>query len=340
MPSVEAIRKITIQASTPGVDQSTSALNNLSAAQNRVTLSANQLQISMASAQKLIDDNVQKLQQLKSANDNVGQSYTDLIGKARDVSGSFSETVENILNTINHLKLLAVAAYAMSPALRGIINSDVRAGFVSLEAGGKQAKLALDLLAASSPLAAAALSRVEGAASKIAPAIGTAALNALSFFGRIAGPIAVAVGAWKLFNYTVDLGAGLLDKYGNAERSLFGVNVDKNLASLTKFQGTDSDIISPDQVQQASELSNRLKNAKDDLAEFAKIQLNLTGPALALQGIWVGIVELIAKAADGLAKIEPLLAARSAELRGGHWRSDNRDAVGSASRPHRSKGRL
>jgi len=36
MPTVEAIRKVTIQASTPGVDQSTGALNNLSAAQNRV----------------------------------------------------------------------------------------------------------------------------------------------------------------------------------------------------------------------------------------------------------------------------------------------------------------
>jgi hypothetical protein len=76
MATLDAIRKITIQASTPGVSQSTSELNNLVAAQNRVAASADQLRLSMEAVQKLVDDNVSKLNALKSANDNAAGSFS------------------------------------------------------------------------------------------------------------------------------------------------------------------------------------------------------------------------------------------------------------------------
>ena len=279
MPTVEAIRKITIQASTQGVQQSTSALNDMAAAQNRVALSANQLQISMASAQKLIDDNVQKLQALKTANDNVGQSYTDLIGKARDVSGSFSDTVENILNTINHLKLLAVAAYAMSPALRSIVNADV----------------------------AKALGLIPPVALAAGKSFLSFAAPALSFFGRIAVPIGAAVVAWQGLNYTINLGAGLLSKYGDYERSLFGVNVVSNLDKLTKLQGSD-DGTSLVQQQYATELATRLAAAKQEMSDMIGIQFNLTDAALKFQAVWVAIAEAMGRAAATISGISISMA--------------------------------
>ena len=280
MPTVEAIRKITIQASTQGVPQSTSDLNNLSAAQNRVALSANQLQISMASAQKLIDDNVQKLQQLKSANDNVGSSYLDLISKARDVSGSFSETVENILNTINHLKLLAVAAYAMSPALRSIVNADV----------------------------AKALGLIPPVALAAGKSFLSFAAPALSFFGRIAVPIGAAVLAWQGLNYTMSLGSDLLDKYGSSERSLFGVNVGKNLDSLTKLQGSPGDTTTLAQQQYATELATRLAAAKQEISDMMGIQFNLTDAALKFQAVWVAIAAAMGSAAAWVNSVSITLA--------------------------------
>jgi hypothetical protein len=274
MATVEAIRKITIQATAQGVPQATSQLDNLTASQQRVAASADQLSKSINAAQQMINENVQQLNALKSANDNVQGSFTGLLGKVRDVTGGFDDTVEHTLNLINHLKLLALGAYAMSPALRSIVNADV----------------------------AKALGYIPPVAAKAASSMLSFAAPALSFFSRIAVPITAAVLAWKGLNYTIDLGAGLLEKYGNAERSLFGSDVQANLDKLTKLQPDyeSATSITPGQAQEASELSNRLADAKRNISEFLDIQLNLNEPALKLQSIWVGIVGAIGDAAAKL----------------------------------------
>ena len=268
MATVEAIRKITIQATTQGVPQATSQLDNLDASQKRVAASADQLSKSIDAAQQLINENVQQLNALKSANDNVQGSFTGLLGKVRDVTGGFDDTVEHTLNLINHLKLLALGAYAMSPALRSIVNADV----------------------------AKALGYIPPVAARAASSMLSFASPALAFFARIAVPITAAVLAWKGLNYVIDLGSGLLDKYGSAERSLFGADVAGNLEKLTKLQ-PDFETVSPGQAQEATELANRLADAKANISDFLSIQLNLTEPALRLQSIWVGIVGAIGDAA-------------------------------------------
>lgn len=270
MATVDAIRKITIQASTPGADQATQSLNNLVAAQNRVAASADLLRASMDASQKAVNDNVAQLNALKSANDSAAGGFTGLVSGARDVSGGLADTVEHTLNLINHFKLLGLAAYAMSPALRTITNSGV----------------------------SAALGTIPPVATQAATSMLSFAAPALSFFARIAVPIGAAVLAWQGLNYTIGLGSGLLDKYGNAERSLFGSDVASNLEKLTTFQNFDSDKVSLSQQHSATQLATTLAEAKQHISDFLNVQLNLTGPALELQSIWVSIVAAIGKAAD------------------------------------------
>jgi len=266
MATIDAIRSITIQASTPGVPQAVGQLNDLTTAQNRVAASAQQLQTSMAMAQKLIDDNVTKLTALKTANDNAAGGFSGLASNAKDASRSFADSIENTLNLTNHLKLLALGAYAMSPAFRAITNAGVK-----------------EALGVIPPVAASAASSMLSFATP-----------ALSFFSRIALPIGATVAAWEGLNYVIGLGSGLLDQYAGAERKLYAPDVQSNLDKLTKFQG---DTISPDQQQRAIELASKLAEAKQNISDFLRVQIDLTEPALRLQGAWVGIVGAIGDAA-------------------------------------------
>lgn len=207
--------------------------------------------------QRFIDDTNDKVQRIVAANDNAKSSYLQMGAEAVTLAG--------------HLKFLAVAAYAVSPAFRSIVNPAVVSG-----------------LAALGPAAASAGS-----------AIFTALSPALAFASKIAVPILALAAAWQTLNHTVNHGAGLLDKYGNAQRNLIG-GVDDNLKTLTRFQDNG---LSADQVQLATQLGERLNEAKRTISEFSKVQLDLTSPALALQGAWVSIVETIAKAVEWANKL-------------------------------------
>ena len=183
------------------------------------------------------------------------------------VSGkSLFDRAADFLTTVAHLKLIGVAAYALSPAFRSFTNSAVTAGIGQLTGGlGLAATAATKVVSAVSP--------------------------ALQFFTRLSVPVAAAVGAFTALNAVWQTGADLLSKYADRQRELFGSNVDADLAKLTKFQ----DPVPLEVVNRAQELGSRLQTAKDKLAEFAKVQLDLTDPALKLQAVWVGIVEAIAK---------------------------------------------
>ena len=226
MPTVDAIRKITIQASTQGVEPATSALNNLTAAQNRVADSADQLTASMEAAQKLIDDNVSKLNELRAANDNAAGGFSNAARGAGDLVGGLSDTLDHTLNLVEHFKLLALGAYALSPAFRAATNSGIAT-----------------VLGQMPPILARSTTAMVGFAGP-----------ALTFFANIAAPITAAVVAWEGLNYTITLGSGLLDKYGNAQRSLFGSDVASNLEKLTKGQNFDSDKVSLSQQHARFEL--------------------------------------------------------------------------------------
>lgn len=211
-----------------------------------------------------------RMDQVGSANHDVANSYGDVAKRASEFTGGIAETTEHILNTINHLKLLALAAYAVSPAFRSVVNVGVSTAFGRIPS--------------TASLAAQAIGRITPVLTPL-----------LSVFSRVTGPIGAAVVAWEGLNYVVGQGADILEKYKGYERSLFGANVDSELAKLTKLQPDET--LSADQIKYATQLASRLDEAKKNIADFMKIQIDVSGPALRLQGVWVEIVSLIGQAA-------------------------------------------
>jgi hypothetical protein len=174
-------------------------------------------------------------------------------------------TIEDALNTINHQKLLGLAAYALSPAFRSVANSGV----------------------------AMALGTIPPVATQATASLLSFATPALSLFARLTGPIAIAVGAFEGLNYVIKDGSDLLDKYSGEVRSFFGSDVSDNLAKLTKLQ-PDGDITQV-QIQYATELGARLTEAKKTISDFWTVEIDVTDAALRLQAGWVNVVETIAQ---------------------------------------------
>lgn len=259
----EAVRRLRIESSIEGVDQTVAGLKSIGDASDTVVSNFSKVEEAYARLQ-------QQQSQYKAANDNLAQNMKAANDNFQDFGKSLASRAVDFLNDINHLKLLALAAYAVSPAFRSFANTEISAG---LQLIGVHADL---------------LARAVGA-------IANVAAPALRFFGSIAIPITIAVAAWKGLNAIIDTGSSLLEKYGNAGRALFDSGVNDNLAKLTKFQ---NETISQQQVQNATELGARLAVAKRTLDDFFKVQFDLTAPALALQAAWVSIVEMIAKAVD------------------------------------------
>lgn len=131
---------------------------------------------------------------------------------------------------------------------------------------------------------------------------GRAATDALVTIGKFAPAILAGYAAFKLFNVTIEQGLALLEKYGIAgQRALFGEGVDEGLKKLTRLQPDDK--ISVQQINTATELSDRLDKAKQIIGDFLKIQLDLTDAALKLMNVWVLLNEQLAKAAQLAGKI-------------------------------------
>lgn len=87
MPSLDTIRTITIKGQADGVDQTTTALKNLTDA-------------------------------IKAANDNLAKGNA----VAQDNAAGWSITGEGAASAANHLRQAAEAAYAFSPAFRSVVN--------------------------------------------------------------------------------------------------------------------------------------------------------------------------------------------------------------------------
>lgn len=193
----------------------------------------------------------------------------------QEMTNSYHLSGIEVASVANHFKTAAIAVYALSPAFRELAN----------------------------PAIAATMRALGPAAVAAGGAIISALSPALTFASRLSVPIFATVEAWKLLNYTIDRGSGLVEKYGNEQRNLIA-NVDANLAALTKFQDVG---LSAQQVQYASELGARLGIAKQTISEFAQVQLDLTDPALRLQAAWVRVVETIAAGVDTANKLIGLI---------------------------------
>ena len=258
---------VSIRLSVEDADKVTAAFSKIEADQDawvqKLIAANNRLASNYAALGTQID-------QIGVKNQDVATSYSDVAAKASDFTGSIAQTVEHVLNATNHLKLLALAAYAVSPAFRSVVNVGISTAFGRVPTAAN--------------LAAQAIGRITPVMSPL-----------LSLFSRVSAPIGAAVVAWEGLNYVIGQGADILEKYKGSERSLFGPDVDSELAKLTRLQPDET--LSPEQIKYATQLASRLEEAKKNIADFMKIQIDVSGPALRLQGIWVGIVSLIGQAA-------------------------------------------
>jgi hypothetical protein len=259
----EAVRRLRIESSITGDEQTVSGIKRIGDASDQTVSRLSKLE-------DAYDRLEQQTKDYQAANDNVARNMQAASDSNSDFGRSLADVVASTISTVNHLKLLGLGAYALVPAFRSFVNAQITSG--------------MQLIGGHLNILVQAFTRLLNVAGP-----------ALSFFSRIAVPIGIAVAAWQTLNAVISRGADLLEQYGTSgTRKLFDdPNLVANLEKLTKFQ---QDIISPQQVQQATELATRLETAKNTLAEFAKVQLDLTNPALKLQSVWVRTVELLAQA--------------------------------------------
>ena len=252
----------------------------------RLGISVEEVQRRLAAANDNLETNAdlamklaEATKQASAANDNLAVAVRSAAGASSDAGKGFFGTIEQALALTGHLKLLAVAAYALSPAFRGFVNSGIKT-------------FLMDVLP------------VTGLTTKAFEAMTAAGSSMLALFARLGPPILTAVAAFQIFNAVWDKGAALLDKYANSLRALYSDDVVQNLQKLTKGQGEAGDIITAEQIARATELGVRLQDASFIINRFLTTSvINLTDASLKLQTVWVNIVELIAKGAQVISKI-------------------------------------
>lgn len=280
---------------TSQVDAATKSLGNFAQSGKSAQISADvlvasavRLGISVEEVQKRLDaanDNLatntdmaiklsEATKQMTASNDNFSRSMQQSNAETREAGKGFFKILENVLTLAGHLKLLAVGAYALSPAFRGVVNAGI-------------AKVFTDIIPASA------------LASQAITALGASLSTLFSFLARISPPILAAAAAFQIINSIWDKGAALLEKYGNSLRSLYSDDVVQNLTKLTKNQGDPLEVISAEQIARATELGIRLQDASFIIDRFFKTSvLNLTDVSLRLQSVWVVLVEAIARGAQ------------------------------------------
>jgi hypothetical protein len=199
MPSVDVIRNVKIQGSASGVDETTAALNRLTAS-------------------------------IQATNDNLSKSRSI----ANDNAEGFRITGEGAATAANHLRQAAEAAYAFSPAFRGVVNemapaalgaantalAAVAAGIVTATnyAGTGVIALAGAAEKASPSLLAytAGVRSVGIAMEAFSPTVTTAAGSLLAFLSpalRLVGWFALAADGIKLVAEAWELGNAKLAEY-------------------------------------------------------------------------------------------------------------------------------
>lgn len=306
MVALNVVRTITIKSQTDGVQQTTAQLQGLSkgydqvgtSAKNTATVTdmASKSQLSMEAAlkrsQMQLDASIrsqqnyqQAQQKMAAANDNLGKSYVDFERSKSEFDQGIVSTIGHTLELINHLKLVALAAYAMVPAFRSFVNTEIQ----------QSARLMRSEFAAMLPT-------IEAIGQRALPYV----QQGLQFLTRISVPLTVAVVAWETLNYVIGKGADLLHKYTLEQQRIdfgSGNSIDAQLARATRFQ---SDLSAQQQLY-ATQLSGRLEEAKKQIHNFFFAEVDVNDAALALQSIWVRIVELFGRVLTTISNIRSIM---------------------------------
>lgn len=154
MPSVDVIRNITIKGKADGVDDATAALNRLT-------------------------------DSIRAANENLAKSTA----VSNDNSSAFRITGEGAATAANHLRQAAEAAYAFSPAFRGVVN--------------EMAAPALGAASTALTAVAAGIVTATNMAGTGVIKLGTAIETSFPAFAVLAGNVKVAGAAMEAFSPTI-----------------------------------------------------------------------------------------------------------------------------------------
>jgi hypothetical protein len=211
MPSVDTIRNITIKGKADGVDDATAALTRLT-------------------------------DSIKAANENLAKSTS----AANDNAGGFRVTGEGALTAANHLRQAAEAAYAFSPAFRGVVNemavpvlsasgTAIAALATGMVTATNYAGTGLIALAGAAEKAAPSLMGVTGgvrsagiAMEAFSPSVGAAATSILGFLSpalRMVGWFALAYDGVKMVGEAWRLGGEKLAEYVALSEKAAAANV-------------------------------------------------------------------------------------------------------------------
>jgi hypothetical protein len=149
----DAVSRLTVETvyRTQGAAESTQQLRQFSTEQDNLTIAAKrnvtatgqqeQALVRMQRAAQLASD---QTRQLTGATDISSKSLQAANDNAQGVGKSLVDTGSAILSTVGHLKLLALGAYAMSPAFRSVANAGLA---TTLRAIGPAAATAAAVLA-------------------------------------------------------------------------------------------------------------------------------------------------------------------------------------------------
>jgi hypothetical protein len=195
----------------------------------------------------------------------------------------FAMTGIEVANTANHLKTAAIAAYALSPAFRGLVNPAITASFRAM-----------------GPAAVAA---------------GGAALSAFSpllvTLGRLALPIGIAVESFRAMNAITELGAEKIKEFGElaakAGAAQVGTDFFQRQAAGAKAFGIEANLAT-EALKKFNEVSREqlggsvFNQRLDQLTKAGNFQGNPGVAALQqatdTQSRYRAVVDLITVAAD------------------------------------------
>lgn len=138
----------------------------------------------------------------------------------------------------------------------------------------------------------------------------------LGSVARIGAGIGAAVVAWKVLNAIVERGAELVERYADANKRLYGENVQTQLDRLTKFQ---EDNLSADQVANATSIAMRQREAREEIERILKMHVDLTDVALRFQSVWAATLETTAKVLGIFEQIPAALERGAASAGNADW---------------------
>lgn len=216
----EVIRRLTISATSTGIDEQTGKLNKLTDASTQLAtvtdtnakraLSAEAAvakltntidgaaaaQAKIAAGTKTLNDALaQGLITQEKYNQNLAllkEKYGE-VGAANDnVKEGFNKTGIEAASVVNHLKQAAEAAYVLSPAFRGLVNAGVATGVTAIGTAAAATTTGINALGAATVSGAAAIARLGPGFAPVAGAV-TAAGSAMAGFTGFTGLAGSAV---------------------------------------------------------------------------------------------------------------------------------------------------